>query len=189
MLLFFLGFCSLEINAQSTKAVLFFKNGSQLSGYGKVKGLDKVKYRETRDSKPKKYSFKILDRIEIQENGENPSIYVQELVIGEEKPKVMELLEIGKINLYITMVNGSNPGAIGSNIRSYNYTLVDYYIKKEGERATFSLKSSELYRKDFNKAATLLFKECPNLVAKIEAEEYNPRDIREMIVFYNKQCD
>ena len=83
---------------------------------------------------------------------------------------------------------GATPmGAGGPMIQSYN--IVDYYVKRSNQQNATHLASNELFSKNFKKAASEFFSDCPLLVEKLQTKEFNKKDIKEIVTFYNENCD
>ena len=187
--LFLISFCA---SAQKTKAVLTFKDGTTKTGLGKWVG-NRVKFKTHKKDKAVKYDFMQLDQVKIY-SSEDVHIYVSMAVQDEEKPKILEEVIIGKVSLYQKVSYGHSPGVVGGAgsgfgfSAGYSYSINDYYLKREGENKAFHLGSTNLFSKNFKKAASDYFKDCPSLVKKIQNKEYKKKDIRLVIEFYNREC-
>ena len=70
----------------------------------------------------------------------------------------------------------------------HSYNISSYYVRKENETEVTHLGSTSWISKNFKKAASNYFKDCPNLVEKLQNKEYKKKDIREIIDFYNEYC-
>jgi hypothetical protein len=68
------------------------------------------------------------------------------------------------------------------------FTIKNYYLRKKHEKEVTHISSTHLFSKNFKKAATSYFEDCPDLVEKIATKEYRKRDIRAVIEFYNAKC-
>lgn len=183
------------IKAQKTKAVLIFKNGTQLEGLAKLNLWEKIKFRKERGDKRKRYTFDEVDTLKLFED-EVPSIYVQVKIKDEGFHKILELVDQGKNLIYYrdniqgyygssAIPNGSMPSVPMGG--SYSYT--DSYVRKPGENEATYLASTSWLSGNFKKMASKYFDDCPNLVAKIQHKEFKKRHLKEIIAYYNTKCN
>ncbi len=190
-------FLSSTIHAQRTKAVLYFKDGTQITGLGKLKGANKVKFRKTRKDKAKKYDFKNLEKVKIYE-ADDINTYVYLKVKDKNHYRVLEEVIVGAVSLYKIVSHGQHAGvgmggfggagggmAIGMGT---SFSIKSYYVKRKNDQAVTHLGSTSLFSKSFKKAAGSYFKDCLNLVEKIQNKEFKKRDIREVVEYYNTEC-
>jgi len=45
-----------------------------------------------------------------------------------------------------------------------------------------------LFTKNFKKAASAYFKDCPSLVKKIQSRTFKKRDLEKIVSYYNNKC-
>ena len=187
--LFFFSFCA---NAQKTKAELTFKDGTTKTGLGKWVG-NRVKFKTHKKDKAIKYDFMLLEQVKMYSK-KNVTVYVNMAVQDEEKPKILEEVIIGKVSLYQKISYGHSPGVVGGAgggfgfSPGYSYSINNYYLKREGQTSAFHLGSTNVFSKNFKKAASDYFKDCSSLVKKIQNKEYKKKDIRAVVEFYNMEC-
>lgn len=119
--------------------------------------------------------------------------YVYKVVEGTKgivSVRLLELADTGRINLYIQTFTGeTNSDAVGG-IVSVNYTSVIYYMGKKGDDLVANLVHGSTYSKKFRKQiAPKYFKDCPDLLDKINTKEFFGRhDIEAVIRYYNEKC-
>lgn len=184
-----------KTHAQRTKAILTFKDGTTKTGLGKIIGND-VKFKTNKKDKAIKYNFTNLESVKIYSNS-TVTTYVSVKVKGFKEPVILQPLRQGKVNLYeeITVAyrtGGFMNNGFGNTAYSgvgYAYNINNFYVKKENETEAFHLGSNQLFSKNFKLAASTYFKDCPELVKKIESKEFKKKHIKEIVEFYNKQCD
>lgn len=195
ILLLSLFFVSYNIEAQKAKAILTFNDGTKLEGLGKLKGSERVKFRKDKNTKAKKYHFKDLERVTIY-SGDERTFYVYLLEKEKKRYKVLEEVVIGDISLYKIVRHGTHApmgvgfggvGGMGMGMGA-SFTIKNYYLRKKHEKEVTQISSTHLFSKNFKKAATTYFEDCPDLVEKIATKEYRKRDIRAVIEFYNSKC-
>jgi hypothetical protein len=193
ILLLSLFFISYNIEAQKTKTILTFNDGTKLEGLGKLKGSERVKFRKDKNTKAKKYHFKDLERVTIY-SGDAKISYVYLLEKEKKKYKVLEEVVTGDISLYKIVRHGTHApmgvgfGGVGGMGMGASFTIKNYYLRKKQEKEVTHISSTQLFSKNFKKAATTYFEDCPDLVEKIATKEYRKRDIRAVIEFYNSKC-
>jgi len=179
-------------NAQKAPVKIGNKDGTTFTAIGKLKD-NRIKIWESTKLKP---YFLDLDKIEYVHfrygKRKGDKVYRSVLVKGRENPSFLEELVKGEISLFkdftANMVMGATPmGAGGPMIQSYN--IVDYYVKRSNESNAIHLASNELFSKNFKKAASEFFSDCPQLVAKVQNKEFKKKDIKEIVTFYNETCD
>lgn len=68
------------------------------------------------------------------------------------------------------------------------YSISNYYVKKDNDKEVTHLGSTGLFSKNFKKAASSYFSDCPSLVAKIQHKEFKKRHIEEIVAYYNTNC-
>jgi len=183
------------ITGQKCEATLYFKDGTVLKGYGKLKINGVVKFRKTLDEKPKKHDFVVLEKMETTIN-EDSKVFVQVKVKNKEKLEILDLEIKGKLNLYIKINQGYNhnfsgnfeQGGMSIPTGVNFYSIQNYYVKRKDENQAFHLGSNQAFSKNFKKAASLYFSDCPELVNKIENKVYKKKDLKRIIKFYNENC-
>ncbi|MGX1931308.1 hypothetical protein [Flagellimonas sp. 2504JD4-2] len=186
---------STTIYSQRTEIELQFKDGKVLNGLGKLKRTD-VKFRLDSKEKAQFFSFKELERIKIKE-GANWEEYRSINVEGLENPIMLQLIVEGEVNLYQQSSFGympTGPAGVGSaGGTSFGggqfYTADYYYLKKKSQSKAVHLGSSQLFSKNFKKAASEYFEDCARLVEKIQTAEYKKKQIKEISTFYNTECN
>lgn len=185
--------------SQKGKATIFFKEGKSLKGIVKIKHTGVIKYQKKKRAEKVIYDFNNIDHIDMYQGGD-VATYVYLKVKGKTSSRVLEEMATGRANLYriVTegttggMPMGTGAGGMGMGMgmtMGHSYTLKSYYICKEGEKEVNYLGSTNWLSKSFKKAASEYFNDCPVLAKKIIEREYKKRDIREIVDFYNTECD
>ncbi len=174
--------------AQKNKVELFFKDGTVLTGLGKLTG-DYIKYKPDKKDKPSKYHFALLDHAVIHYD-KLPLTYVYLYVNNKKRPRVLEQVIGGEINLYrISSMNRAPfPGGNGGFIGEYTFSTNSYYILRSSDKKATYLGSNTLFSKNFKKEGVKFFKDCPKLIEKIKEETLKLKHIKEIVHFYNQKC-
>lgn len=184
--------------AQKSEAKLVFKDGTVLKGLGKLKGTASVKFRKNKKAKAKKYHFRDLESVQLYIE-EFVKTYVYLPVKKKNKYRVLEEVVVGDISLYKIVSQGTHvpmgvgfsgaAGGMGMGMSmGSGFSIKSYYLRKKGEKEVTHITSTDLFSKNFKKAATAYFKDCPDLVEKIKTKEYRKREIRAIVEFYNSKC-
>ncbi|MCB0476047.1 MAG: hypothetical protein KDC69_10240 [Flavobacteriaceae bacterium] len=125
-----------------------------------------------------KISYDELNKIQydITEKGEIRTITRKYVLISDDYGELMGLMVSGKCNLYLgTEPFGSTP-------------YINYFVLREGEQfATMIGSKSVISKHNFRKTALEYFKDCPQIIEKIE-KDFNRKKIMELVEFYNKNC-
>ncbi len=203
LLIFFL--CG--VSAQNTEAVIYYKNGKSFSGYGRLIKNNKVQFKRTKKTKSLKVAFKLLDSVVIHtENGDY--LFKEVKVENVKKPIVLEVLVMGKANLYgdtsyivatdfgmSNSVYSTNKGGYNKNnklIKITNNTTItttNFLLQMPGDEVPKFLPLNNPLSSNFKKTTTEIFKDCPSLVEKIQIEEFKKRDMVEIVQYYNQYCN
>ena len=166
------------IASQSNKAVLTLKDGTELSGYGKLRNFSKVKFKKSKNATPVDYKFNVVEKIEITKD-DGVETYVFLPIKGKGKPKALQQLVKGKVSLY--------------RIRDWhaydNGGIKDKYYLRRGEGDVVLFISSDPFSRSFKKAGSKYFKDCSSLVQKIKKKEFKKKNIEEAVKYYNSKCN
>ena len=191
LLLFLIGY---GLSAQKTKATLTFKDGTVLEGLGKLTMDEKIKFRKAK--KEKKVWYSLSDNLEkamILEQGVWVT-YVYKKVKDRTMGKVLREVLVGKVSLYSRISSGTmmapigGAGGGGAPMMMHSYSIENSYVRREGESQVTHLGSNQPFTKNFKKAASKYFEDCPVLVKKIQNKEYKKRHLKEIVSFYNRRC-
>jgi len=191
-LLIFL-FFTIALTAQQEKITITFADGTEIKGIGRIRDNYSILYRKERKAKKEIYSHKTerkARKVTIHtDDGDRQ--YEYKVVRGTKgivSVRLLELTDTGKINLYIQLYEGeTHPDIAGM---SMEYTTVNYYMGKKGDDLVVSLGNGSTYSKKFRKQiASKYFKDCPDLLDKINTKEFfGRRDIKAVIKYYNEKC-
>ena len=188
----------MPIAAQKEKAILHFNDGTSLTGMAKIitSGV-RIKFRKDKKSKYKVYTSEEIESIEMYEKEPgsfNTNITYAHYYFKKTKsyvlPRLMKLVEEGNVKLYLdyrAYLTSLSRGA--NNMGPAKSSITSYYVSKDADDLVTHLGDrGNLFSKNFIKAASEYFEDCPELVKKIEDKEYKKRDIEEVVNYYNKDC-
>lgn len=187
--------CTVSAKAQKTKAVLIFKNGSQLEGLAQLNYWEQIKFRKERGGQRERFTFQEVDTLKLFKD-DKLAIYVQVKIKNSGIHKVLELVDQGKnlihyreeIKVYWASPSTSNWNSMPSTNMGGGYDYTNSYVRKPGENEATYLASTSWLSGNFKKTASDYFADCPSLVSKIQNRELKKRDLKEIIDYYNTQC-
>jgi len=179
-------------SAQKTRGELHLKDGTVKSGFAKIIGIESVKYKSKKKEKATFYKMMEMEKVVIHDFESSSTYVLRETDKG--KFRLLKVLEEGRLNLYTLETQGySGPRYTGGSNGVWTggsyYSMKDLYVQKEGEIQVTYLGSNHFIAKNFRKASSEYFKDCPILMEKIDNKEYKKRDIRVIVNFYNENCD
>ena len=105
----------------------------------------------------------------------------------------MELVTSGKVTLFTFLSEAYTPnmttaeGNFG-HFGGYSRDITYYYLLREGEDQVTHLGSTDIFSKNFKKAGSDYFADCPELVEKIQNKEYKKKHLEKVVRYYNKNC-
>lgn len=182
-----------RFEAQKLKAELVFKDGRKITGLGEPANKDLIRFKKEKKAKKEFYSFKEVDTVKVYYDF-NPTIFVYQKIKGRTYPDVLEVANVGKNVIfyrdntqgYITFSNGGVSGGMNTG-RAVN--LTHSFVRKPNEEEATHLGSNDWMSKNFKKAASKFFSDCPQLITKIETREFKKKDLISIIDYYNNSCN
>lgn len=97
---------------------------------------------------------------------------------------LMEELIDGKVSLFRRSTMGvSGAGTMGPTFSN----STTYYVKRSEEMIAENIGLNDLF-KNYKKTSKDFFSDCPELVAKLENNEFKKNEIEEVVIFYNENC-
>lgn len=183
------------LNGQRTPVKLKLIDGTTRVGLGKLKEKE-IKFRTDKKTRPQYFLFEDLDEIIIQEGSKRVK-YKSVRIENSEKPIMLQLITEGKVNLYQKSSFGympTGPSGVGSTGgTSFGggqfYAVNNYYLKRKSQVNALHMGSNQLFAKNFKKAASNYFKDCTALVDKIQIGEYKKKHLKEIVTYYNNECN
>ncbi|MBJ2174549.1 hypothetical protein JBL43_09890 [Aureibaculum sp. A20] len=183
---------------QKNEAILYFKDGTELKGLAKVTSKKKIKFRTKKGAKKQLYNYLELDGVKITFNNWDRLVISTYYYKKTEQFKYSLLKEIIKGKLSIYHKSGIQSGEDWSDMSTSEN---GYYVWKEGDEIAVLIENFEqtdnIFSKKNKKAAIRYFNDCPELVKKIENNEFkgtvNPLsqriDLKRVVNFYNENCE
>ncbi|MFK5981522.1 MAG: hypothetical protein QM499_01310 [Flavobacteriaceae bacterium] len=179
--------------AQNKKATLYFKDGTIQTGLAKKTDFNEIKFRINKESKNVKYNSRTISKMILNE-GKVDVEYVYRTIPDRKNPVLLEPLEKGSITIY-----KENKKNIGGSISTYFYISkgngnmafklghVNYpfhlRLINPNKRFNYNTKSRKILKKALSN-----FKDCPDLMKKIENKEFKKKGILKIVKYYNANC-
>jgi len=181
----------LPMSAQKQEATLFFKDGTEQSGWAKITNSNKIKFRKQKGAKKKVFNSKELNSILIKE-GEDEKEYVYKKTDKHNKVELLRVVIKGKINLFEKITNGYMAGAPmagGGMSGGHHYSISNYYVSRSDVyNVNLLFSTGTLFGKSFKKKASEYFKDCPSLVKKLQDKVFRKGDLEKIVTYYNEDC-
>lgn len=190
------------------KATIYFRDSTKQEGLAKVTYFDnKIKFKKDKKSEKVIYDYMEIDKLTILERKEDVTYqYKIHKHKDFKKPQypLLEIVTIGKISLFSKEVThtSSTPGfgsfsLSGGGTPSYSpsmggfsssHSSTVYYLSRDNNDEIFYYMDKNILGGKFKKSAGKYFKDCPELVKKIQSKEFKRRHIVGIIEYYNKNC-
>ncbi|MBJ2176347.1 hypothetical protein JBL43_18995 [Aureibaculum sp. A20] len=195
--LMFLFLITKSINAQKGDTVLYFKNGDTISGYGRLKGAEFIKFKKDKKGGYKTISFNNLNKadVKIKDTIISYKLFPITKKNGKAKtPSVIGLFESGSVNLYVKgdikriAYFTQQLGGTGLTFGGTTDSIIHYFLRKETEPKAVHIGSSYFGNEHLLKSTENIFSECPDLLENILKESSVDTSIYEIIEKYNTSC-
>ncbi|WP_300566057.1 hypothetical protein [Flavobacterium sp.] len=183
--------------SQKQRCTIYFNDGTTLAGLGRLKDDGTVKFKATEDSKNEIISKGNIEKVELNEEG-TIEVYKYKRLSSDFQKWLKEIVN-GEVSLYTSDVSGmygpsigtgfSTMGGVGGGIAfGTGGNVTYYYVCHKLDTAVFRITSFGNISKNFKNTASEYFKDCPELVKKIEDKTFKKDDIEEVVRFYNTHC-
>lgn len=198
LLLLFIGFNSYAqfgFNSYN-HASLKLRNGDVLEGEAKITTEETVKFRDGKDKTT--FDYKNLERVTIDDNGKESYVYK---IIAGKGPRLMKVIleDEGKINLYAIEFKNSNnnvpinngglsPMGVSSGV---SLDVTEYYVNvlDSGHEVIKLGNNHPVFgKRHFKKTVNEFFKDCPELITRVESGDLKRHSMIQIIEFYNENC-
>ncbi len=183
--------------SQKQRCTIYFNDGTTLAGLGRLKDDGTVKFKQTEDSKSEIISKDNISKVELNEQG-SIKVYKFKKLSGGFQEWLKEVVS-GEVSLYTSDISGmygpfmstgfSTMGGVGGGIAfGGGGTVTYFYVCHPSDAEVFRITSFGNISKNFKNTASEYFKDCPELVKKIEDKTFKKDDIEEVVRFYNTHC-
>lgn len=176
------------INSFGQKNVtLYFRNGDTLKVISYLNAGDsRIKYRENKKSKKTTVDYIKIEKA-IQHYSDFDRTYVFKIKHGYKIPVILEQVYIGKASLY-KMDFTRNSSFSGGMTMSSNHS--EYYVCKNDADVVTTFNASGIFIENgFRKKSRKFFKDCPEIVKKINDKTWKMKNIPDIVRFYDTNCN
>lgn len=182
------------LQAQVKKVELVKEDGTSMNGYAKFY-TKSFSYRADENERFKRFKMLDFETIRIFSEDNDTKTYKRIKVDDRKKPKMLILLVEGPVSLYLEerQIYSSGYGAglgvsgnTGQGIGGTSYSYSRLYLKRNNNQNAIHIGS--VSKKKFKGVITNYFKDCPDLVKKVDAGEYSKKELKEIVEFYNNKC-
>lgn len=174
-------------NSFSQKNVtLYFRNGDTLKVISYLNaGNSSIRYKINKDSKKITVNYRKVKKA-VQHYSGFDRTFVYKIKKGSQTPIILEQVYRGKVYLYKMDFTRNSSFAGGMSISSDHS---EYYVCKNDEDVVTTFNASGIFIENgFRKKSKVFFKDCPELVDKINKKILKMINIPEIVHFYNNQC-
>lgn len=184
-LVFFI--CGIASYAQETKAILFFRDGTELEGYGRIKG-NKILFTIDLEEEADTWTDLMVDGIYF-EWPDDAATYKYVDLQGRQKYTLLKVIELGAYNLYEKEKATYSNSFSGADLLSLTPTgtsvgkKTTYIINKSGSKDYTTL---SWIRK--RRTIRTLFSDCADFVETYDSGEFKKQSIAELVSYYNYFC-
>lgn len=185
--LLFLFFLNFTFSQDYREATILFNDSSSVKGFGEIKN-NTIYFKVKQEDTPSKWSYDIAKGLIFSGYGYSEKYeYVKFEKNGN--PKIMEVIEEGKLTLYkfsksIYRKNGTISQNSLTTYSSSNETLKEtFYLKRKNTELATDISFSFKFR------SKIYFSDCEKLIEKINNGKFNKKNIPEMVYYYNDFCD
>ena len=136
------------------------------------------------------YEKNYIEKIETRDGAYRRS-KLKKIEKGTSKGLWLEVVVEGKVNLYKDDKNPFSQTAteISGELPITSEGSTTYYINREGESEVSKVTWNGFPGKNFKKAASQYFIDCPILVEDIQNKTYDISNIETVVRFYNMECN
>jgi hypothetical protein len=166
---------------------LYFRNGDSLKVISHINsGNSKIRYREKQKAKRITINYRKVLKAVQHYSGFNRT-YVFKKKEGYEVPVILEQVYSGEVDLFkMDFTRNSNFG----NGMTMSSNETEYYVSKKNSNIVTTFNASGLFIENgFRKKSTEFFKDCPEVVNKINDKIWKMKDIPEIVRYYDTECN
>jgi len=189
--------------SQSDKVAVFYKNGDSIQGYVNQILYEQIKFSLDIDGKYKWMESDGLDKLIIYSKKGTQEWHYLNYKKKEKSKKIKTCLALlvvkGKANYYNEPYNfgsgfqndGNSFGMSQNLYYDEGFNQANLYVQRPNENFATLLSTSGqiVFSKNFKKTASEYFKDCSELVLKVESDYYKKDNVIEMVTYYNENCE
>jgi hypothetical protein len=143
--------------------------------------------KESSYDEPKKILYSEIDYVEKKNNLNQETKFKFFKVANRDEYVLVEEEIVGPVSLYIS-TSSFNSNPMGPGMGMTQHTIVVHYVKRGHNDEVVLLSSDHFADQSLKTVGPKFFKDCPELVKKIEDRDYKKRHIYDIVRFYNDNC-
>ena len=178
---------SLTVFSQEREATIIFNDSTSVKGFAEIK-KEKIHFRLSLGTEKSVWSYDIAYGLIFSGYGFSEK-YVYVKPNQHSKPKLMEVIEEGKVSLYKKSSYKTNMGfgfmggsGVGIGPTVSHYYAAEYFVKRKNEEHATDLSLR------FKSTSSRYFSDCQMLIEKINNKKFREDDIIEIVYYYNDYC-
>jgi hypothetical protein len=179
-------FITISCYAQDQEAVLYFKDGDSVKGYGMIK-RNKIKFKLALEDKLESWDFESVSKIRFY--GFNMSRTFKYVKLNKyEDPEILEVIVEEEVALYRDSYTewldfSTNEEKKGAGV--YSQVVKDYLKRIDDEYPTCV--NCDFFS-NWKKNTMAFFADCPTLVKKIQNHTFRQIHLQEIVEYYIDYC-
>ncbi|WP_338839393.1 hypothetical protein [Flavobacterium ginsenosidimutans] len=184
--LLFILFINLGFGQDYREASIIFNDSSSIQGFAEIKD-NAIYFKVKQEDKADKWSYDFAKGLVFSGYGYSEKFeYVE---FEHSKPKLLQVVEEGNVNLYRyakAHYRGRNTNLPIGKLPSDEdvvWTMSEaFYVKRKSEPYAIDIEFS------FNLRAKKYFGDCKKVVERINNKKFTKENIKDMVFFYNEYC-
>ncbi|MEM5563607.1 hypothetical protein WNY78_00755 [Psychroserpens sp. AS72] len=173
------------------EATIHFHDGTSIRGFGKITYNSSIKFKTTEDGEPDTWTELMLKGITLhRELDDIDFLYVN--VKNRSMMQLLEVIELGEISIFVnvspstqsTSTTFNNSTGLLNSTTTFQNPNYEFFLKKDNESEAIRLFGII----NFRKKAIEFFKNCPQIVDRLNERKYKRGHIIEMVYYYNDYC-
>jgi len=136
---------------------------------------------------PEKLHYSEIDYVKKRNNLNEEAKFKFFKVAGKNQFLLLEEEIVGPVSLYIS-TSSFNSNPMGPGMGMTQQTIVAHYVKREHNDEVILLSSDHFADSSLKTIGPKFFRDCPELVQKIENRDFKKRQVYDIVKFYNTNC-
>ncbi|WP_233194453.1 hypothetical protein [Aquimarina sp. I32.4] len=172
--------------SQKRKAVLTLNDNSVHNGLAMIKHNDKIVFWHSNEGGKVKYNYDQVKQIIIFDKKGESTKYTYKKQRGKKKYLLLRILVDGGLLFYEFDENIY----LNSYSSSIHMHTKEYYISKKDQDFVDRIRVGIKFKK-FEKISNVYFKDCSDLISKIESKYFERDDhkgVKDLVIYYNENC-
>lgn len=172
------------IQAQKNNGTMIFNDGKILNGLIKIYG-NEIIFKKTEKSERENYNYENISAVTFLDKENTTQRFEYIKLEHKNKPQLCYVEINDFLKLYSSVSSSFNMNGLAGYFRSTS----TFYIKRENEEfATYYVAFGYIPKTSFKNVVFDYFKDCNNLIKKLERKDFKKKHYFEIIKYYNANC-